>query len=260
MIRGLYRRLREAHVLRRRPIPQSMWERTLRRYPFIARRSDADRAVLRRLATLFLAEKEFHGAGGFQVTDEVAVSIAAQACLPVLQLGLHWYDGFVGIVVHEDEVRARRESIDDAGVVHEYHETLTGEAMEGGPLMLTWHDVRSAGTTAASGYNVVIHEFTHVIDMRDGVADGIPPIPGARERRLWNEMLDAELARLRRRLDGGRETLIDPYAAEGPEEFFAVASEAFFVSPHDLMDEHPAAYEALRGFFRQDPVAALPRG
>jgi len=256
---ALFRRLREARVLKRRAIPQPLWQTCLARYPFIAKRSEADRAALRRLATLFLADKEFHGAGGFEVNDEVAVSIAMQACLPILRLGLGWYDGFVGIVVHADEVRARRESVDDAGVVHEYDEMLTGEAMDGGPLMLTWHDVRSAGETADTGYNVVIHEFTHVIDMRDGVADGVPPLTGGDDRRQWAAMIDAELDCLCRRLDRGVETLIDPYAAEGPEEFFAVASESFFVSPHDLLDEHPVVYGALKGFFLQDPAAALLR-
>lgn len=258
LIRRL-QRLREARVLKRRPIPDALWDATVTRYPFIAGRSAEDRALLRRLATLFLAGKEFHGAAGFQITDEVAVAIAAQACLPVLHLGLHWYDGFVGVVVHEDEVRARRETVDEDGVVHEYDEWLTGEAMDGGPLMLTWNDVRHAGDTARSGYNVVIHEFTHVIDMRDGPADGVPPIASGPERERWRSMLDAELERLRQRLDRQHETLIDPYAAEGPEEFFAVASEAFFVAPHDLVDEHPAVYAALGRFFQQDPVAVLPR-
>lgn len=256
---GMFRRLREARVLSRRAIPDALWHETVGRYPFIAGRSADDRAELRRLATLFLAEKEFHGAGGFEVTDAVAVAIAMQACLPILRLGLAWYGGFVGIVVHEDEVRARRESIDEAGVVHEYDETLTGEAMEGGPLMLSWHDVHSAGETAATGYNVVIHEFTHVIDMRDGLADGMPPMADMAQRRRWATMLGAELDRLRERLQIELDTLIDPYAAQGPEEFFAVASESFFVAPHDLLDEHPAAYAALRGFFQQDPAAELPR-
>jgi Mlc titration factor MtfA (ptsG expression regulator) len=198
---GTFRRWREAQILRRRPIPDALWRDTLARYPFIAARVSSDLDELRRLATLFLARKQFHGAGGFEVTDAVAVAIAAQACLPVLHLGLDWYDGFVGIVVHEDEVRARRQVMDEDGVVHEYDEWLTGEAMEGGPLMLSWHDVRDAGNTAEMGYNVVIHEFAHVIDMRDGLADGIPPLPDRAARGAWASMLEREIGRLEQRLD-----------------------------------------------------------
>ena len=143
--------------------------------PFLAERSASDLKQLRRLATLFLNEKEFTGIGGLIVTDEMAVSIAAQACLPVLRFGLAPYRGFVGIVVHADEVVARRSTTDDDGIVHEYDEVLTGEAMEGGPVMLSWRDVSQAGSTAEWGYNVVIHEFAHVLDMGDGAADGVPP-------------------------------------------------------------------------------------
>ena len=125
------------------------------------------------MATLFLAEKEFSGARGLVVSDEMAVAIAAQACLPALALGLDWLDGFVGIVVHEDAVVARREVEDDDGVVHAYDEELSGEAMSGGPVMLAWRDVDEAGESAADGYNVVVHEFAHVIDMRGGVTAGV---------------------------------------------------------------------------------------
>ncbi|HJV60518.1 MAG TPA: M90 family metallopeptidase, partial [Albitalea sp.] len=172
-----WRRRREQRTLERRAIPDALWQLTLLRYPFLARRDDADQAQLRRLATLFLAEKEFHGAQGLVVTDEIAVAIAAQACLPVLRLGLQLYAGFVGIVVHPDEVVAQREVMDEDGIVHQYDETLAGEAMGGGPVMLSWHDVQAAGESAEWGYNVVIHEFAHVLDMGDGEADGVPPLP-----------------------------------------------------------------------------------
>ncbi len=251
---GLWRRLREARVLEQRAIPDTLWDSELARYAFLARLPAPDREELRRLATLFLADKEFHGAGGFEVTDAVAVAIAAQACLPVLRLGLDWYDGFVGIVVHAGEVVAHRETVDEDGVVHHYDETLAGEAMEGGPLMLSWHDVETADETADWGYNVVIHEFAHVIDMRDGVADGVPPIADPRARKVWQALMQREYERLCRRLDHGIETFVDPYGSEGPEEFFAVTVEAFFVAPDGLHEEHPELYAAYTEFFRQDPL------
>jgi MtfA peptidase len=254
-------RRREERVLQRRAIPDALWSLTLARFPFLGRRPSDDLDRLRRLATLFLDRKEFTGANGLEVTDEMAVAIAAQACLPVLELGLDWYDDFVGIVVHPDEVVARREVTDDDGVVHEYDEPLTGEAMPGGPVMLSWHDVLAAQESDEMAYNVVIHEFAHVLDMRDGIADGRPPLSGGDATRVaWDEALDAVLAQLHEALDAGDETgVLDPYAAEGPEELFAVASEAFFVEPRSLQAQQPGLYAQLAAFYRQDP-ASLPPG
>jgi MtfA peptidase len=255
----LWRRLsgwRDERDLRRHAIPDPLWEAVVSAYPFIAHRSQDDRMALRQLCSLFLARKEFHGAQGLTVTDEMAVAIAAQACLPILRLGLAAYDGFVGIVVHPDEVVAPRETMDDDGVVHAYDELLTGEAMDGGPVMLAWADVLAAGDTAEVAYNVVIHEFAHVLDMADGAADGVPPLPTAAAREAWIACLDDEYERFAQRVDAGDvHTLLDPYGAEGPEEFFAVAAEAFFVAPQGLREAHPALYRLLAGYFRQDPAA-----
>jgi MtfA peptidase len=249
-----WRAWREARALARRAIPELLWRRTLAHLPFLAQRSDADVAELRRLASLFLDQKEFSGAGGLIVDDEIAVAIAAQACLPVLRMGLDPYRGFVGVVVHPDEVVARRETTDDDGVVHAWDEVLSGEAMEGGPVMLSWHDVRAAGESAAWGYNVVIHEFAHVLDMGDGAADGVPPLPDAAQRAQWIRVIDDEYAHFRTAVDRGRDTLLDPYGASGIDEFFAVASEAFFVTAAELQREHPALYALLAGYYRQDPA------
>lgn len=249
-----WRELQESRALARRPIPDDLWRRTLKRYPFLQRRNAQEAAELRRLAALFLDRKEFTAIGGVRLTNDVVVAIAAQACLPVLRLGLQHYDGFVGIVLHDDAVVARREVVDDDGVVHEYDEVLSGEAVQGGPLMLSWRDVRTAGQTARSGYNVVIHEFAHVLDMADGQADGVPLLPPELPRGLWTASLTKALADLRDRLDRDEETGLDPYGAQGPDEFFAVSSEAFFVAPAMLAQEHPALYEVLARFYRQDPA------
>jgi len=249
------KRKRDARTLERRAIPDTLWRMTLARFPFLAARNDADLAQLRELTTLFLAQKEFTGAGGLIVDDPMAVAIAAQACLPILKLGLEWYDGFVGIVVHADVVVAQRSHVDDDGIVHEYEEELSGEAMHGGPVMLSWVDVDEAAEWAAEGYNVVIHEFTHVLDMRDGDADGVPPLPDRGAREEWIRVLDSEYDEFCERVDAGAQTLLDPYAAQAVEEFFAVASEAFFVAAQDFRAEHPRLYALLRGFFKQDPAA-----
>ena len=252
---GRFKGWREARTLERRAIPDALWQLTLARFPFLAQRSDADLARLRELTTLFLADKEFAGMQGLQVGDDMAVAIAAQACLPVLRLGLASYSAFKGIVVHPDVVVARREVMDEDGVVHHYDEELSGEAMEGGPMMLSWRDVADAGDSAQWGYNVVIHEFAHVLDMRDGAADGVPLLPDRAARSRWLGVLEAEWADFCERVDAGEDTLLDPYGAEAIDEFFAVASEVFFVAGADLQREHPALYELLAGYYRQNPAA-----
>jgi MtfA peptidase len=253
-MRGWLKRWRDTRTLERRAIPDQLWRLTLSRFPFLSWRSAADVERLRDMTTLFLADKEFTGAHRMRVDDEMAVAVAAQACLPALELGLHWYAGFKGIVMHPDAVLAQREFVDDAGVVHEYDEELAGEAMHGGPVMLAWRDVDEAGESAETGYNVVIHEFAHVIDMRDGAPDGVPPLPDRAAREAWASCLSREYAAFCERVDEGRYTLLDPYAAEAPEEFFAVASEAFFVAPKEFAAHHPEFYALLRGFFKQDPL------
>jgi hypothetical protein len=255
-MKGLLRRWqarRDARVLARRAIPDDLWALTLARLPFLAARPAGDLAELRRLSSLFLDQKEFTGAGGLVVDDAMALCIAAQAVLPVLRFGLAPYRGFVGIVVHPDEVVARREVTDDDGIVHAYDEVLSGEAMAGGPVMLSWVDVAESGESADWGYNVVIHEFAHVLDMGDGEADGVPPLP-AGERAAWIALIDAEYARFCAAVDAGAETLLDPYGATGIDEFFAVSAESFFVTPNEMRATHPAWYGMLARYFQQNPA------
>ena len=254
MITGWWQRRRHARVLRARAIPAPLWSRTLERYPFLARRDAAQQARLRELATLFLAGKEFAAVGGLELTDEIAVAIAAQACLPVLELGLAPYRGFVGIVVHPDEVVARREITDEHGIVHHYDEVLAGEAMEGGPVMVNWRDVAAAGESAQIGFNVVVHEFVHKIDMRDGAADGCPPMPSREARTRWLALLQGEYERFREQVViaerfGGEPPWLDSYGAEAIDEFFAVACEGYFVNRERFTQDFPQLTVLFDGFY-----------
>ena len=235
-----------------REIPDPLWEATLLAYPFL--RACGDVARLRELASRFLAQKEFHGGGGLQITDAIAVAIAAQAVLPVLHLGLSWYDDFVGIVVQPDEVVARRTHVDEHGVVHEYDEVLAGEAMDRGPVMLSWRDVEMAGEADGRAYNVVIHEFAHKIDLRDGAPDGCPPLPSRAARREWLAVLEKEFEAFREKVVvaerfGGEETWLDPYGATAVDEFFAVACEAYFVDRERFGREFAALLRLFDSFF-----------
>jgi hypothetical protein len=237
-----------------RPIPDALWHDVLVRYPFLASRTADELPQLRQLAGQFLAVKEFHGANGLVITDAVALAIAAQAVLPVLHLGLAWYDDFVGIVVHPGEVLARRLVTDEDGVVHAYAEVLAGEAMEGGPVMVNWTDVDSAGNTADRGYNVVVHEFIHKIDMRDGTPDGCPPLASRAAREAWLAVMRSEYEAFREKVIiaerfGGEPTWLDSYGAISIDEFFAVACEAYFVNRPRFDAEFPALGPLLDGFF-----------
>ena len=245
-------------------IPDAAWQATLARYPFLAHRPMADVEQLRLLAAEFLRDKEFHGAHGFAITDEVALSIAAQAVLPVLHLagGLAWYDDFVGVVVHPAEVVAPRQVMDEAGVVHEYEEVVAGEAMEHGPIMLSWQDVLASSVTTGEGYNVVIHEFAHKIDLRDGAANGLPPLPdgfggtkGARAAAVaWMSVIEPAYEAFREKTIvaerfGGEAPWLDDYGAESISEFFAVACEAHFVHRDQFAREEPALLHLFDEFF-----------
>ncbi|MEO6016181.1 MAG: M90 family metallopeptidase [Polaromonas sp.] len=250
-LRALWRRAGP----RAESIPEALWQGTLAHYPFLAQRPAAELQALRVLVAQFLAHKEFTGAHGLMVTDAMAVAIAAQACLPVLHLGLHWYKDFKGIVVHPGAMLARREVTDASGVVHRYSEALLGEAMQGGPVTLSWQDVEAAGESASRGHNVVIHEFVHKMDMRDGAADGCPPLSSARARQAWHDTMQpsydafCEQVAMAERF-GGPSPWLDTYAAHSPAEFFAVSSEAYFVNRPRFTQDFAALTALFDRFFQ----------
>lgn len=250
-------------------IPPALWLSTLQQYPFLRDLPPPDQGKLRALAALFLKHKQFQSGRGMVVTDAMAVAIAAQACLPLLHWGepaqaLGWYNDFVGIVVHPGAVVARRDVTDEAGVVHHYAEHLVGEAMERGPVMLSWHDVQHAGHSAVHGTNVVLHEFAHKLDMRNGTPDGCPPLPagfmGTRTGRAaygaWWAAWEPAFEQFRERVVmaerfGAERPWLDAYGATSPSEFFAVACEAYFVNRVRFEDEFPTLVPVLDAFFKR---------
>jgi Mlc titration factor MtfA (ptsG expression regulator) len=250
---GWFRNWRSRRLLERQHVDPRLWQSVVGTLVFLRGMEAADLERLRELAQLFLAEKEMHGAAGMTLTDELRLSIAVQACLPILNLGLEVYDGWVGIIVYPAEFRVRKQEVDDAGVVHEFEDALSGEAWPGGPVVLSWQDI--AMTDA--GYNVVIHEFAHKIHMLREDEEGYPlAFPGMDPQR-WRKVLERSYERLCRDIDEGRQTLVDPYAAEHPSEFFAVMSEAFFTDAAVLARDWPDLYRELAAFYRQDPAGTL---
>ena len=272
MLKTLLDRLRPVARVR---IDDELWQGTLGSLPFLTRLDDAEQQRLRELAQQFLADKEMAAAGDLQLTSQMQASIAAQACLPVLKFGLAAYRGWTSIVVYPDEFLVPRQVTDETGVVHEYVDQISGEAWDGGPLLLSWADAQMG----KPGYNVVIHEFTHKLDMANGDADGLPPFDRRLHPRLsatrWRQVLDDAFERLNAELDLIESEIppevdpelpaadpyfarlpLDAYAATDPGEFFAVSSEAFFVAPAPLRDAFPEWYGLLAEFFLQDPLGA----
>jgi Mlc titration factor MtfA (ptsG expression regulator) len=234
-------------------IPDDLWAEIVSSLPFLDVLTVDEKKQLKTLAEGFLAEKEFSTAGGLELSDEICVSIAAQGCLPILKLGLAAYRDWIGIVVYPDEFVVPRHIEDESGIVHEYDDVLAGEAWEGGPLIVSWHDVQMAG----DGYNVVIHEFAHKLDMLNGDADGVPALHNGVGEGEWQQTFFAAYDDFCRRVDDGEETIIDPYASEAPAEFFAVLSESFFEIPDVVAGEYPDLYNLFRRYYRQDPLARM---
>lgn len=214
---------------------------------------EAERARLVDLAGRLLADKTVNAAGGAQPEAREIAAVAAQAALPILNLGYEWFAGWNEIILYPRQFVPEREVTDDFGVVHHVRQPLSGEAWEGGPLVLSLDDVAESGH--CQGYNVVIHEFAHKLDMRDGAVDGLPPLHAEMRVADWSAAFAAAYADFCRRVDADEDTEIDPYASDSPAEFFAVLTEYFFELPEVLQAEYPAVYAQMRAFFRQDPGA-----
>ena len=212
-----------------------------------------ERARLHDLAAQLLADKAISGGDGLEVDDAMATEIAAFAALPVLNLGTDWYEGWREIVVYAGEYVYDHEEMDEAGIVHHVRHVRSGETMAGGPMVLSLQDVEHSGH--GRGYNVVIHEFAHKLDMDNGYANGRPPLHRGMSPDDWAREMQQAYDDLCRRVDAGEDTAIDPYASENPAEFFAVLSEYFFELPDVLQHEYPVAYAQLVRFYQQDPLA-----
>ncbi len=235
-------------------IPARRWQDCVARLPLLSSLSGAELSRLHELASLLLQEKTFVGAGEFQVDDSMRVCVAAQACLPILNLGLDYYAGWHEIIVYADTFVVPARQLDAAGVVHETRRALSGESWGRGPLILSWADARPGAHPHGEGSNVVLHEFAHKLDMLNGAANGMPPLHAGMERQAWTQALTQAYAALGEALDQDRDTGIDPYAAESPAEFFAVTSEVFFEAPQRLRQLYPQVYRQLSLFYRQDPL------
>jgi hypothetical protein len=255
-------------------ISPELWRQVLQAHPFLAALDDQEGAQLLARSAWLLASKSINGAQGLDVTDAMRLSIAAQASLPILNLTPSLYEGWNEIIVYPAGFRIPRSRQDADGVVHEYIEDAAGEAWDGGPVILSWEDAQLSD----GGFNVVIHEFAHKLDLQAGNADGMPSLAAHPDiaPRAWRRVLEDSLERFIAALDAVEAAIppdvdpeseeadawygqlpMDPYAATDEAEFFAVSSEHFFVDPWPMRDALPEWYAMLRAYYRQDPAERL---
>ncbi|TVP61075.1 MAG: zinc-dependent peptidase [Halomonadaceae bacterium] len=239
------RRRRERRIIQGSDLGQPEWAGLCHSQRVLHRLSNKERERLRQLVILFLHDKQIVAMEGLELNRYMRWVIAAQACLPILNLGLDWYRGWQTIMVYPNAFEARHEYMDEAGVVHEERGLQAGEAWDQGPVVLAWEEVRHSSS-------LVIHEFAHKLDARNGVANGMPPLHPEMDRSEWTRVFAWAWKDFVARVDAGEAVPIDPYAAEAPAEFFAVLSETFFEAPGQIRYFYPDVYEQLRQFYRQD--------
>jgi Mlc titration factor MtfA (ptsG expression regulator) len=251
---GLSKTERRART-REVPFPAG-WSAILEKnVPIYDRLSEVDRGELRGLVQVFLAEKIFEGCGGLEITDEIKVTIAAQACLLLIRRETDVYPNLITILVYPTAYVSNMPQHGPHGIVTEGPQGRLGEAWTSGVVVLSWDDVKRGAADVRDGQNVVFHEFAHQLDQEDGASDGAPVLPGRNLYTAWGRVLGAEYDELRKVAETGKKSVLDTYGATEPAEFFAVATEAFFEKPVQLKKKHPELYEELKLYYQQDPEA-----
>lgn len=242
------------YTLQRHPIPFDLWMNVVRKAKLLQDLSSVEKAQLRALATLFLRRKTITAARGFELSHEMVVTIAAQAVLPILKLGLNYYSGWVEIIIYPGAFLVHHRNVDLNGLTSNETSTLSGEAWLRGPVILSWEDIERDLDSQHPGHNVVVHEFAHKLDMLNGSANGMPPLHPNMKIKQWTAALISAYEILRQQVAHHHRTRINGYGATTPAEFFAVVSECYFAAP-DILNQHcPEVYQQLVQFYRQDPL------
>ena len=247
-------RTRRRNRLRATPLPDAWWSIIDRRIPLVASLPPQAREELAGIIQILLAEKQFIGAGGLEITDEIRVTIAAQAAILILGRDTRYYPTLKTIYVYPRAYAATAARQNPDGTVTEGFQPRRGESWHKGAVVLSWSDVVHGAADASDGRNVTLHEFAHQLDSEWGGMEGAPLLPSPARYRDWARVLEAEYHALMVDLHHGYRTLLDPYASTNPAEFFAVATEFFFERPTEMRSQHPELYEQLAAFYQQDPA------
>ena len=254
-----WRNWRDSRRVKKMGVTLEQWESAVADWPLIQRYQGEECEVLRKMALLFVARKTFVSGSGFQLTDAMCLAIATMACVPILHLGLEWYDRWYTLIIYEGDFLPNRVYRSEDGVVHSKGPGLSGEAWFRGPVILSWQAVCAAGAQGHDGQanNVVIHEMAHKLDMlRDG-ANGAPPMHPDMRPGEWHSVFSAAWQRLQHDMQLNRRLPINDYGLSSPAEFFAVCSETFFEAPERMQEHMPQVYRLLCQFYRQQPAALL---
>ena len=235
-------------------IASELWLATRNCVPWVAALDHARDVRLQLLASRFLRDKTITPVGSLVLDEQQRVQLAALCCLPLLEFGAEGLHGWSQLIVYPEAFRVNRSHFDAAGVLHQWDDELIGEAWENGPVILSWADIEADLRAPREGFCVVVHEIAHKLDALDGALDGTPPLPRDWQRE-WARDFQLAFDALAEEIDSGRETSIDPYAAEAPEEFFAVCSEYHFSNPRLLRASMPAVAHHLERFYGASPLA-----
>lgn len=249
---GAWMRRRRA---RRLPLSEPEFLATAARLPGMAQLPAARLAQWQQLTREFLSDKHIHGAGGLEPDAAMRQCIAQLATWPILDLGYAALDGWHDVIVYPGAFRARRERHDEdiEHLVHEYEEELAGESMDHGPLVLSWDDILTDLEHPEEMQSLVVHEIAHKLDGLSGAVNGAPPMRKSMSQQAWTEAFSAAFEAMNQQLDAEQETVLDPYAASAPEEFFAVMSEYHFIAPDLLAEVYPQVAAQLRQFYGPSP-------
>ena len=250
-------RVRRRREIERQLFPHA-WETVMdRNVPYCRSLDPAERRRLKDMIKVFVAEKNFEGCGGLAITDEIRVTIAAQACLLLLNLRHDYYERLSSILVYPESFEFEQAEPGPGGMASVVTRPVLGLSSPMGAVVLSWPDALRGGQGVADGVNVVLHEFAHQLDQLDDVMDGAPPLDSTAMYHDWARVLGREYQRLRDEVKAGAPSLISAYGATLPAEFFAVVTELFFEKPVDLRREHPDLYDEFRQYYRQDPAARI---
>ena len=247
---------RRRKKLTRAPFPP-LWEDIIRRnFAHYYILEDTERTHLHALIQVFIAEKYWEGAGGLELTDEIRVTISAQACLLLLGLSHNYYHNVESIIVYPSTVVPPQRKLgffENTSAPVELSHPIIGQAFRQGPVIIIWDAALRGGRHPESGHNVIYHEFAHKLDMLDGTADGTPPLRDRAEYHDWVQICSREYLRLKHNTEKGKESFLDAYAATNEAEFFAVATEQFFDQPRLMIKHAPDLYRVLKEYYNQNP-------
>ena len=253
LAKKFFRKARRKQI-RSKPFP-SPWRGILEQnLPLYKRLPQSLKEQIHGYITVFLSEKSFEGLRGLEITDEIKVTIAGQACMLLLNRDVDVYPKLYSILVYPDAYKSETSSLFRPEEQDNTEEVRLGESWTTGSVVLAWDHVRHGANDWKDGHNLVLHEFAHQLDQEDGRSDGAPILEQRSHYLPWARVLSSEYERLREKTHGGRKTVLDRYGSTNPAEFFAVATETFFEKPQQMKKKHPELYEELKNYYKVDPV------